>query len=319
MTRQELLETNVSWISCTTSKQVVYFPLKKALASIKSGTQKENILRMRAVVDANHAEYDRIKGTLPANIFSGKFEGGHGAVNNTEYNRLLTLDIDKLDSEQMEKVVSELKEQGDWSIDRIFAQQDEDYLNYQNSAIKKDLIGNVAEVFRGKAVSRKDPAGNIGVVNISNVGDYEIDYSGLDHLQEEERKVSNYLLQEGDVLLPARGTTIRTAIFHEQTYPCIASSNLIVIRPNAKMLDSVYLKVFLDSPIGNKMISGAQQGMTVMNISYKDLKVLEVPIPPIEKQQAVSKEYLDELAKYKEAMNAAQKRWTDVLTRLQKF
>ena len=85
------------------------------------------------------------------------------------------------------------------------------------------------------------------------------------------------------------------------------------------MLDSVYLKVFLDSPIGNKMISGAQQGMTVMNISYKDLKVLEVPIPPIEKQQAVSKEYLDELAKYKEAMNAAQKRWTDVLTRLQKF
>ena len=216
-------------------------------------------------------------------------------------------------------MLSELKEQGDWSIDRIFAQQDEDYLNYQNSAIKKDLIGNVAEVFRGKAVSRKDPAGNIGVVNISNVGDYEIDYSGLDHLQEEERKVSNYLLQEGDVLLPARGTTIRTAIFHEQTYPCIASSNLIVIRPNAKMLDSVYLKVFLDSPIGNKMISGAQQGMTVMNISYKDLKVLEVPIPPFEKQQAVSKEYLDELAKYKETMTAAQKRWTDVLTRLQKF
>ena len=108
MTRQELLETNVSWISCTTSKQVAHFPLKKALASIKSGTQKENILRMRAVVDANHAEYDRIKGTLPANIFSGKFEGGHGAVNNTEYNRLLTLDIDKLDSEQMEKVKQEL-------------------------------------------------------------------------------------------------------------------------------------------------------------------------------------------------------------------
>src|SRR5699024_12163674 len=48
-------------------------------------------------------------------------------------------------------------------------------------------------------------------------------YAGLEHLQEEESKVFNYLLQEGDVLLPARGTAIRTAVFHEQSHPCIRS------------------------------------------------------------------------------------------------
>lgn len=216
-------------------------------------------------------------------------------------------------------MLSELEEQGDWSIDRIFAQQDEDYLSFQNSSIRKDMIGNAAEVFRGKSVTKKDPAGNIGVVNISNIGEYEIDYAGLDHLQEEERKVSTYLLQEGDVLLPARGTAIRTAVFHEQSYPCIASSNLIVIRPDPKILDSTYLKIFLDSPIGNKIISGAQQGMTVMNISYKDLKVLEVPIPSMEKQKAVAMEYLDELTKYIETVTAANKHWAAVLDKLQKF
>ena len=216
-------------------------------------------------------------------------------------------------------MLSELEDQGDWSIDRIFAQQDEDYLSFQNSAVRKDAIGNVAEVFRGKSVTRKDPAGNIGVVNISNIGEYEIDYAGLDHLQEEERKVSNYLLQEGDVLLPARGTAIRTSVFHEQSYPCIASSNVIVIRPDPKMLDSTYLKIFLDSPVGNRIISGAQQGMTVMNISYKDLKVLEVPIPTMEKQQAVAKEYLDELKKYKETVAAAEQRWAEMLNKLQRF
>jgi hypothetical protein len=42
-------------------------------------------------------------------------------------------------------------------------------------------------------------------------------------------------------------------VFHEQKYPCIASSNVIVIRPDPKMLDSTYLKIFLDSPIGNKI------------------------------------------------------------------
>ena len=127
------------------------------------------------------------------------------------------------------------------------------------------------------------------------------------------------MLQEGDVLLPARGTAIRTAVFHEQSYPCIASSNLIVIRPDTRILDSTYLKIFLDSPIGNKIISGAQQGMTVMNISYKDLKVLEVPIPSMEKQKAVAKEYLDELTKYIEAVTAAEKRWSEILAKLQMF
>ena len=216
-------------------------------------------------------------------------------------------------------MLSELEEQGDWNIDQIFAQQDEDYLNYQRSGIRKDMIGNVAEIFRGKAITKKAPSGNIGVVNISNIGDYEIDYTSLEHLQEEERKVSTYLLQEGDVLLPARGTAIRTAVFHEQSYPCIASSNLIVIRPDAKILDSTYLKIFLDSPIGNKLISGAQQGTTVMNISYRDLKVLEVPIPPLDTQKAAAKEYLEELTKYKETVAAAEKRWTEALARLQTF
>lgn len=216
-------------------------------------------------------------------------------------------------------MLSELEEQGDWNIDQIFAQQDEDYLNYQRSDIRKDMIGNVAEIFRGKAITRKEPSGNIGVVNISNIGDYEIDYTILEHLQEEERKVSTYLLQEGDVLLPARGTAIRTAVFHEQSYPCIASSNLIVIRPDAKILDSTYLKIFLDSPIGNKLISSAQQGTTVMNISYRDLKVLEVPILPLDTQKAAAKEYLEELTKYKETVAAAEKRWTEALARLQTF
>jgi restriction endonuclease, S subunit len=216
-------------------------------------------------------------------------------------------------------MLSELEEQGDWSVDHIFSRQDEEYLNYQNSDVRKELIGNVAQVFRGKSVRKKDPAGSIGVVNISNIGEYELDYEGFDHLEEEEHKVANYLLQEGDVLLPARGTAIRTAVFHMQKYPCIASSNVIVIRPDARMLDSTYLKIFLDSPIGNKLISGAQQGMTVMNISYKDLNILEVPIPSLAQQKEVAAEYTDELKRYKNTIDLAEKRWTDVLCKLQHF
>ena len=56
-----------------------------------------------------------------------------------------------------------------------------------------------------------------------------------------------------------------------------------------------------------------------MNISYRDLKVLEVPIPAMDKQEAVAKEYLQELQRYKKAISEAEKRWSDVVEKLQKF
>lgn len=107
-------------------------------------------------------------------------------------------------------------------------------------------LGTVASIFRGKAINRKDPNGSIG--------EYEIDYSSLDHLGEENRKITNYILQTGDLLIPARGTAIRIAIFEEQAYPCIASSNVIVIRAIDESLSTIYLKLFFDSPLGRKML-----------------------------------------------------------------
>jgi type I restriction enzyme M protein len=213
----------------------------------------------------------------------------------------------------------ELEELGDWNINKIFSQQDGEWLKFQESSVRKMAMGDVAEIFRGKSVSKKDPTGSIGVVNISNIGEYDMDYDSLDHFDEEERKITNYLLKEGDVLIPARGTAIRTAIFHEQSYPCIASSNIIVIRPETKMLNSTYLKLFLDSPLGEKMISGLQQGSTIINISYKDLNALEIPLPSIEEQQKKADEYTKELKIYKEIIADAEKRWNEVVDKLREF
>ena len=224
-------------------------------------------------------------------------------------------------SEDTFVMLSELEEQGNWSIDRIFAQQDDSYIQFQNSDIKRVPLEAVAQVFRGKAVEKRKvtAVGRIGVVNISNIGLYELDYSSFDHFDEEERKVANYLLQEGDLLLPARGTAIRTAVFHEQDFPCIASSNVIVIRPNPKELNATYLKLFLDSPIGNKMISGMQQGTTIINISYKDLGAMDVPLPDMEEQENKAKKYSEELSLYKDTIDAAEKRWRETLNNLQTF
>lgn len=211
----------------------------------------------------------------------------------------------------------ELYDMGDWNIDRIFESQDEDWIKFQESNVKKQELGTVASIFRGKAITKKDAHGNIGVVNISNIGDYEIDYSSLDFLEEEERKVRNYLLQDGDLLMPARGTAIRVAIFKEQSYPCIASSNVIVIRATDESLSTTFLKLFFDSTVGRKMLVTKQQGTTVMNISYKELNHIEIPFPSVEEQKSIAEEYEKELDIYKEAIQAAESRWSSTLKKLQ--
>lgn len=211
----------------------------------------------------------------------------------------------------------ELTDMGDWNVDRIFESQDEDWIRFQESNVKKQELGTVASIFRGKAVSHKDPTGNIGVVNISNIGEYEIDYSSLDHLEEEERKVTNYLLKDGDLLIPARGTAIRVAIFKEQTYPCIASSNVIVIRAIDESLSTTYLKLFFDSPLGRKMLITRQQGTAVMNISYKELNNIEIPLPSVEEQKQIADTYTREFEVYKKAIQEAESRWSSVLAELQ--
>ncbi len=85
------------------------------------------------------------------------------------------------------------------------------------------------------------------------------------------------------------------------------------------MLNSIYLKIFIDSPIGNSMISSLQQGMTVMNISYKDLKLLEVPFPAFTEQEKTAAEYVEAYKKYTETISTAEKQWAATLNKLQNF
>lgn len=211
----------------------------------------------------------------------------------------------------------ELDALGDWNVDKIFASQDDDWMQYQNSCARKIPLKEVAEIFRGKAITEKNPTGPIGIINISNILEYDVDYNNLEHLDEQKRRVANYILKTDDLLLPARGTAIRTAVFKEQTYPCIASSNLIVIRPKPNALSGTYLKLFLDSAIGKKLIKSTQQGTAVMNISYRDLENIEIPYLSFEKQTEIAKKYQEGLAKYQETISSAEEKWQDTLRELE--
>lgn len=60
------------------------------------------------------------------------------------------------------------------------------------------------------------------------------------------------------------------------------------------------------------MLQSMQRGTVVVNINYKDIIELEVPVLPLEAQDALIEEYNTGLRFYKETIAAAEEGWRGV-------
>lgn len=212
----------------------------------------------------------------------------------------------------------ELEELNAWNVDMVFSATDETILAYKNSTVKKAHLNEVAEVFRGKSITEKVDGGNVSVINISNISNIGIDYTNLETINEEERKVARYLLQDGDVLITTKGFSIKVAVFEKQPRMCVASSNLCVIRTQSKLLNGTYLKLFLESDVGIKLLKSLQRGTTIVNINYQDICQLEVPVPLLDDQIEVVNEYKQGLNLYVKTISAAESAWKAIKADVQK-
>lgn len=56
----------------------------------------------------------------------------------------------------------------------------------------------------------------------------------------------------------------------------------------------------------------------VINISYKDLKSMEIPLLPLAEQEELAEEYERELDIYQKAVEAAKTRWKNTVNKLQR-
>lgn len=230
-----------------------------------------------------------------------------------------TVDFDKDEfvlHEQKTISNEEFLKHKDWRIEIILSDDDKNLQRYKDSAINRIKLKDIAEVFRGKSVLKKDvKPGSISILNISDIEDGEIRYTDMDTLDEEERKVKRYELIEGDLVLTCRGTSVKVAVFHQQKNIIIASANVIIIRSQSQVLGE-YIKLFFESPIGITLIKSFQRGTTVMNINHTDIMEIEIPIVPMSQQLDIVEEYRKEFLLYKETVAKAENRWQEIKNKL---
>lgn len=212
---------------------------------------------------------------------------------------------------QDQKIVTkeEFNKYTDWRVELFLSENQDELQKFKESEVPKVKLKDVAEIFRGKSVMKKDiQPGKIHVLNISNIEDSHIIFDEMDTIDEEERKIRRYELLDNDLVVTCRGTINKVAVYKASNKFVIASANIIVIRFKENVM-SDYVKIFMESPVGSTIIKSFQRGTTVMNINPKDIGEMEVPIADIEVQKQIVDEYINENKLYIDTIRKAEKRW----------
>ena len=197
----------------------------------------------------------------------------------------------------------------DWRPEIYLAEDNEAIQQFKASRLEKVKLKDVSEIFRGKSVLKDDlQPGKIKVLNISNMDEGELVFENMDTIQEEIRKVKRYQLEAGDILLTCRGTSNKVVLFPETEHVVIASANIIVLRIKEKIAPQ-YLKIFLDSPVGQLLIKSFQRGTTIMNINPNDIGEMEIPLLPMDKQETLARQYLNGQERYRREKAVLEQRW----------
>ncbi|WP_346683923.1 restriction endonuclease subunit S [Megamonas hypermegale] len=221
-----------------------------------------------------------------------------------------SLNIDKEETISIE----ELQADDSWNIS-LLLESDDEVTQYKNTGLPMVKLEDIADVFRGKAISKLDSGKKVGVINIADITDNEIDYDKVSFVNDEQQKIIKYLLEDGDILISSRGTTIKVAMFEKQDEQYIPAVNFNVIRihESAKSkIKSEYLKIFFASSIGQKLLASLQRGGVVMNINAKDLYSLNIPLLSLQEQQKIIDQYNEEFAKYKRTLKQITDKWNNV-------
>ncbi|MBM7636514.1 restriction endonuclease subunit S [Streptococcus saliviloxodontae] len=179
---------------------------------------------------------------------------------------------------------------------------------YEASLIKRAPLGDLVQAFKGKAVSSKAESGDIAVINLSDISEEGIAYQNLKTFSEEKHKIARYLLEDGDVLVASKGTVKKVAVFEEQDRSVVASSNVTILRPG-NQIRGYYIKLFLDTDLGQELLDRADNGKAVLNLSTKDILAIEIPLVPLVKQDYQIAYYLRGKTDYERKLARAKQEW----------
>lgn len=117
-------------------------------------------------------------------------------------------------------------------------------------------------------------------------------------------KFEKYCIQDGDILITAKNTTVKIAIY-QQRDDCkvILTGNLLAIRVDQQKVSPYYLMTYFNSDICKAVIKSIQTGTTLKTISPNNLRKMKVSMIPEDMQEKLAHLFREKLNEVETLLN----------------
>ena len=128
-------------------------------------------------------------------------------------------------------------------------------------------------------------------LRVANVQDGYLDLNDVAEINLPIEKVSQYRLENGDVLMTEGGDFDKLGrgyVWEGQIEGCLHQNHIFVVRPDSNQLDSYFLSALLMSSHGkNYFTSTSQQTTNLATTNATKLKAFPILLPPIQEQKEI--------------------------------
>ncbi len=157
-------------------------------------------------------------------------------------------------------------------------------------------IGDIADVIRGVNLpSRRQMENADGkrypVLQIRDIENGEIQFEKLDVFPIQTRDVERVTAKPGDILVSSRGTQQKIAIVPGYDGVIVVSNMFVIIRITSNSeVNPLYIKRFLESPVGQYYFEVNQSGSITTVLTPNDIKSIDFPLVSLEQQNEMVKQ-----------------------------
>ena len=152
-------------------------------------------------------------------------------------------------------------------------------------------LEKIADISTGLVLSRKKSSNNEGFVyelltlkSFNENGYIEDEY--LDNFISEEKIKSQYLTQEGDIIV--RLSSPNTAIYITKEYENMVIPSLFaIIRNKVDTINSQFIQIYLNSEKCKRQLAADTIGSTVSIVKTSTFKEIKIPEYTVEKQEKI--------------------------------
>lgn len=203
--------------------------------------------------------------------------------------------LEMLDSETSNSRLVSVEEIGDNDYDLTPERYFNNRFSFKNAVPLESVMINFSRAAQLKAaeldVLFTDEPSDVRCLQVINIKNGTVE-KNLPYLKELDAKYKKHLISEEVFIISKNGPYFKTTVLTPRKgEKILVNGNVYVLKLDLNKIDPYYLIAFFESDLGQSYLKSLAVGTVLPVISVETLKKMQIPLPDMEQQQAVSKEY----------------------------